>query len=189
MVIMNLSKNRLLALIVAVAILAIGGISVFAFQAWEEQKIISEAQESVRRQDRQHLREEAKAVEQATLNDDSASNTTAKSTSSQSFSGTMLLSSYHERAAEVGAPADMFPDAPIMLLTLEFPTSATGYSIGDDTPSIREITVIRVPDSIDASGEKISIEIQDHVYFPSDVSGLLWDLDLSELESLKAEHC
>lgn len=188
MVIMHLSKNKLLVLIVTVAILAIGGISFFAFQAWEEQRIIDQARESVLRQDRQHLQEEAKAAEQAAANDDSLNIVTNTSTPTQSFNGTLQLSSYHERASEVDAPVSMFPDAPIMLLTLETPTSVTGYNFGDDALSTREITVIRVPDSIGANGEKISIEVQDPVCFPSDVSGLLWDLDLSGLESLKAEH-
>lgn len=180
------SKNKLLVLVVAAAMLTIGGILVFTFQTREEQEIINETQESVLRQDRQHLQEEIQATEQAAINYDSASSTTAESALSQSFSGTLRLSSYHERASEAGAPVSMFPDAPIMLLVLETPTSVTGYSF-DDAPSVREITVIRVPGSIGTNGEKASIEIQGPVYWASDVSGLLWDLDLSELESLKAE--
>lgn len=111
----------------------------------------------------------------------------AESVHTQAFSGVLHVSSYSERANETGTSADMFPDTPVMLLILESPKNATGYSVGDDTPSVREIEVIRVPDGIGANGESVTIDICEPVYWPSDVSGLLWGLDLSELESLKAE--
>lgn len=182
--------KRTLAIIAAAGI-AIGvflfSLTLNFYEVNKYQTILEETQESVRRQDSQHLREEAKAAEQASMNNDSASNAANTAASTQSFSGTLQLSSYHERAEEVGASAAMFPDAPILLLVLDIPIRATGYSVGDDVPSVREIAAIRVPDSIGVDEEKISIEVQDAVYFPGDVSGLLWDLDLSELESLKAE--
>lgn len=181
-------KPQLFVIGAALVLIVVLLIGYWGYQSYIEQRIIYETQESVLRQDRQHLQEEAKAAEQAAANDDSLNIVTNTSTPTQSFNGTLQLSSYHERASEVDAPVSMFPDAPIMLLTLETPTSVTGYNFGDDALSTREITVIRVPDSIAANGEKISIEVQDPVSFPSDVSGLLWDLDLSELESLKAEH-
>ena len=187
MVIMRPSKDRLLSIIVVTALAITGCVVAFGCQKWEEQRILDETQESVLRQDRQHIQEETESTEEALANSSAKNSYVDESTLTQRFSGALKTSSYHERAAEVGVSASMFPDAPVMLFVLEAPINTKGYSIGGEAPSVREIEVIRVPVGIGADGESVAIDICEQVYWPSDVSGLLWDLDLSELESLKAE--
>ena len=181
-------KSKYIVIVLCVfSVLAVIG-RPFAYQAWQEQAIIKQAQESAMRQNHQHIQEEIEAKQQnGTTSQESTATSMNESTGMQTFSGTLQASSYRERASIVGASVEMFPDAPVTLFILEAPTNATGYSIGDGASSVREIAVIRVPDNIGRNGESATIDICEPVYWPSDVSGLLWDLDLSELESLKAE--
>lgn len=172
-------RFAMIAAIIGIAIIAFLAISFFtAYHSQKEQEILEEARYSAIRQDQQHLREEMNAPQ---VEEESQ----GESAHLQTFSGTILESSYQERASEVAAPTEVFPDAPALLLQLASPASAIGFSYGDSTPSERLISTIRVPSDLGTNGELITIEIDEPIYWPSDVSGMLWDLDLSELQSIK----
>ncbi len=153
-----------------------------AYQHWQEQRIVIEAQESTQRQDRQHMQEEPE-IEHRQPGESSVESAAVQT---QAFSGTLLESSYRKRATEVQAPAEEFPNTFVLLLQLSSPTSAIGYSAGDVAPTERTVSAVRVPDDLGINGELITVEIDEPVYWPSDISGALWDLDLSELRTLKA---
>lgn len=168
---------NVVAVLVAIVIIA-----VFAHHALQEQWIIQMTTESALRQGSQYMEEELESRNQELSSekvDESASAQT------QAFSGTLLESSYQERASEVQAPAEAFPDAPVLLLHLTTPANATGYVPGDASPSDRMVNIVRVPDNLGAAGEHITIEVDEPLYWPSDISGALWDLDLSELQSIQ----
>ncbi len=180
----RLGKTKARNAVVAIMLVLGAAAAIFlVYQHWQEQRIVIEAQESAQRQDRQHMQEELEAIEHRQPGECSDESAAAQT---QAFSGTLLESSYRERATEVQAPAEEFPNASVLLLQLSSPTSAIGYSAGDAAPTERTIGIVRVPDDLGINGDLITVEIDESVYWPSDISGVLWDLDLSESRSLKA---
>lgn len=154
-------------------------------QSLQEQLILAQANASALRQDRQHMQEELDAVQERNFaNEEATSAVTPETSCIQTFSGTLRTSSYQDRALEAGVSPSLFPDTTVLLLHLETPKAAIGYAPGDSVATKREITVVRVPVGLDTNGKTANIEVSEPVFWPSDASGLLWDLDLSELQSL-----
>lgn len=181
------SGFRLIAVTVVIVLVGVVVVLCHKCQSLQEQLILEQANASVLRQDCQRMQRELdKSRGQAFASKGPTSADASEANCAQKFCGTLRASSYRGRALEVGMSPNTFPEADVLLLHLEAPQTAIGYTTGDSMTSEREVALIRVPDGLGASGESISIEVNEPVFWASDVSGQLWDLDLSGLQSLKA---
>lgn len=176
--------------LVAVAVaIALAGTVVALYherQSLQEQLILEQASTSVLRQDCQRMQKELdESRRQALASEEAVSAGAPEASCAQTFRGTFHVSSFQDRALEAGIPPSTFPEADVLLLRLESPQTAIGYTAGDSVASEREVALIRVPDGLGVSGESIGVEVGEPVFWASDVSGLLWDLDLSGMQSLE----
>lgn len=107
---------------------------------------------------------------------------TNSSTCLQKLSGTIIVTSYGERAKEVGVPSGIFEgiaNQKIALLLLDKPANISARNHGSDhSISERLVATLKVPDKY-SDGVQVFAEIDDGYFWPSDISGELWDLDIS----------
>lgn len=180
------SGFRLIAVTVVIVLVGVVVALCHKCQSLQEQLILEQANASVLRQDCQRMQRELdESWGQAFASKGATRADASEASCAQIFHGTLHTSSYRGRALEVGMPPSMFPEADVLLLYLEASRIAIGYTTGDSMASGCEVALIRVPDGLGASGESVSIEVDEPVFWASDVSGQLWDLDLSGLQSLK----
>lgn len=177
---------RLIAATVAIVLVGMVVVLCYERQSLREQLILEQANASVLRQDCQRMQREINdSRRQTCARKGTTSADTSETNCAQTFRGTLRASSYQDRAVEVGIPPNTFPKTDVLLLHLEAPQTAIGYVAGDSVASERDVALIRVPDGLGVNGEFISIEVGEPVFWASDVSGQLWDLDLSGLQSLE----
>lgn len=183
---LRLGKSTFIAVATTIALVGTIAALYHECQSLQEQLILEQATTSVLRQDCQRMQKELDVRrQQAFASGEAASTNAPEANCVQTFCGTLYTSSYQNRALEAGISPSAFPEADVLLLHLEAPRTAIGYATGDSVASEHEVVLIRVPDGLGASNDSISIEVSEPVFWASDVSGLLWDLDLSGLQSLK----
>lgn len=190
-----MNDKKILGVVLAVAIASPALVAIdVGYKAWETHQMMEGLRIGLARQIRQAERVEAEAAFREATSDFAESvylaiqdswNLKAQ-TESQTLIGEVRQSTMKERATEVGAPVDAFLDQPVTLLVLESPASVFGFDVGSRSYiSERSVSVIRIPDDSASDGETVGIELDEAACWPSDISGMLWDLDATNQQSVR----
>lgn len=155
--------KSIIAALVAVALLT--GALTFE-RTGEEARIMQQARESAARQDAQAERELARQLAEA-----------------DKLEGRIILTTYGERAQEAGIAPEAFDNArgaQIVLLALDVPQEVTARAYEDGSPEqTRTASLVRLPDQVAqyvTDGEAVRVSVLSWEFWPSDITGALWDV-------------
>lgn len=153
-------------------------------QGMTEEEIIKQTTESVTRQseqaERQALEEETKLEREKEI----------YNTAAYEVTGTIEVTTLGARANEVGIYSVYvtISETPIALFHLDSPAVVSARSNDGQHPvSNREVTLMCLPDDyaqIQYDGQKAVLTATEWGYWPSDISGAMWDIRVEDSVSI-----
>lgn len=153
--------------VVALAVAVVLATTATATHSAQERRIIQLTQESAARQGIEAERELARQMEEA-----------------DKLEGRIIITTYGERAQEAGIAPDAFggtAGGELVLLALDSPQEVTARAHDEGSPErTRTASTVRLPDWLAAyvtDGEAVRVSVLSWCFWPSDISGALWDIE------------